>query len=192
MRPRSYGLGESAIVSVQGQLLIAGPGLFDPNFRRTVVLIAEHNEEGAIGIVLNRPSEVTVEEAAPALSPLVGADTRVFVGGPVQPQAAVVLADFEDPGHAGLLAFGSIGFLIGHVELESATGIRRARAFAGYAGWGEGQLEQELEEDSWILEPARPEDVFSEDPDRLWSGILRRKGPKYRLLSTMPFDPAMN
>jgi putative transcriptional regulator len=180
------------MVSVQGQLLLAGASLFDPNFRRTVVLIAEHNEEGAIGIVLNRPSEVTVGEAAPALSPLVGADTRVFLGGPVQPQAAVVLAEFEDPGLAGLLAFGSIGFLIGHVELESAKGIRRARAFAGYAGWGEGQLEQELEEDSWILEPARPEDVFADDPDGLWSGILRRKGPKYRMLSTMPFDPAMN
>jgi putative transcriptional regulator len=177
---------------LQGQLLIAGPSLFDPNFRRTVVLIGEHNEEGAIGIVLNRQSEVTVGQAAPALSPLVGADARVFLGGPVQPQAAVVLADFEDPGLAGIVAFGSIGFLMGHVEVEAAAGIRRARAFAGYAGWGDGQLEQELEEGSWILEPALPEDVFSEDPEGLWSRILRRKGPRYRLLSTMPFDPSMN
>jgi putative transcriptional regulator len=104
----------------------------------------------------------------------------------------VVLAEFEDPSRAGLLAFGSVGFLIGDVPAEATTGIRRARVFAGYAGWGEGQLERELEEGSWIVEDATPEDVFTVDPDGLWSGVLRRKGPSYRLLSTMPFDPSLN
>jgi putative transcriptional regulator len=178
--------------TLRGKLLIAGPKLFDPNFRRTVVLIGEHNEEGSIGVVLNRSSDMAVREAAPALLPLVEEDAEIFLGGPVQPQAAVVLAEFEDPDVAGLVAFGSIGFLLGDVPAEAATGIRRARVFAGYAGWGEGQLEQELEEDSWILEAATPEDVFTEDPDGLWTAILRRKGPAYRLLSTMPFDPSLN
>jgi putative transcriptional regulator len=178
--------------SLRGSLLIAGPKLFDPNFRMTVVLVGEHNEEGAIGVVLNRSSGVSVSEAAPALSPLVGEEAGLFLGGPVEAQGAVVLADFEEPEMAGLLAFGSIGFLIGDVPAEAATGIRRARVFAGYAGWGEGQLEREMEDDSWIIEPATPEDVFTDDPEGLWSGILRRKGPKYRLLSTMPFDPSLN
>src|SRR2546426_5258187 len=173
------------MVSLRGSLLIAGPRLFDPNFRRTVVLIGEHNDEGALGVVLNRPSGVTVTEAAPALSPLVGDEAGLFLGGPIQPEGAVVLADFEDPDMAGLLAFGSIGFLIGDVPLQAAAGIRRARIFAGYAGWGEGQLEQELEEESWIVEPTTPEDVFTDDPEGLWSGVLKRKGPKYQLLSTM-------
>ena len=104
----------------------------------------------------------------------------------------MVLAEFDDPGVAGLVAFDSIGFLLGDVPAEAASGIRKARVFAGYAGWGEGQLEQELEEDSWILEAATPEDVFTADPDGLWTAILRRKGPAYRLLSTMPFDPSLN
>jgi putative transcriptional regulator len=178
--------------SLKGQLLIAGPNLFDPNFRRTVVLVAEHNEEGALGVVLNRPSEVTVAQAASALLPLVEPEDLLYVGGPVQPQAAVVLAEFEDPEAAGLVAFGSIGFLVGDIQPDVVTGIRRARVFAGYAGWGEGQLEQEIEEDSWILDPALPEDVFTEDPEGLWSGVLRRKGRRYELLSTMPFDPSLN
>jgi len=178
--------------TLKGQLLIAGPKLFDPNFRRTVVLVAEHGEEGALGVVLNRPSDVTVAEAASALLPLVGPDDTLFVGGPVQPQAAVVLAEFDDPEAAGLVAFGSIGFLVGDIQPDAVAGVRRARVFAGYAGWGEGPVEQELEEESWILEPALPEDVFTEDPDGLWSGILRRKGPRFQLLSTMPFDPSLN
>jgi putative transcriptional regulator len=178
--------------NLRGHLLIATANLFDPNFRRTVVLVGEHNDEGALGVVLNRSSEVTVREAASALSPLVEDDAPIFLGGPVQPQAAVVLAEFEDPGDAGLVTFGSIGFLIGDVPAGAAAGIRRARVFAGYAGWGEGQLEREVEEGSWIIEDATPEDVFTADPDGLWTGVLRRKGPAYRLLSTMPFDPSLN
>jgi putative transcriptional regulator len=178
--------------NLRGHLLIATANLFDPNFRRTVVLVGEHNDEGALGVVLNRSSEVTVLEAAAPLSPLVEEDAPIFLGGPVQPQAAVVLAEFEDPADAGLVAFGSIGFLIGDVPAEAAAGIRRARVFAGYAGWGEGQLEREVEEGSWIVEDATPEDVFTANPDGLWTGVLRRKGPAYRLLSTMPFDPSLN
>ena len=186
-------LGESKeMESLRGQLLIAGSKLFDPNFRRTVVLIGEHNEEGAIGVVLNRPAGVPVSEAAPVLAPLVHEEAGLFLGGPVQPEAAVVLAEFDQPDQAGLLAFGSIGFLIGDVPDEAASGIRRARVFAGYAGWGEGQLETELQEESWILDQATQEDVFTDDPAGLWSRVVRRKGPQYNLLATMPFDPLLN
>ncbi len=177
--------------SLSGQLLIAGPDLWDPNFRRTVVLIARHDDDGAVGVVLNRTAEATVGDAAPALAELVGPDDPLFLGGPVQPQAAVVLAEFEHPENVDVVAFGSIGFLVDE-DPGGVGGILRARVFAGHAGWGAGQLEAEMEEDSWIAEPALPGDVFTPDPDRLWSHVLRRKGGQYRMLSTMPFDPAMN
>ena len=178
--------------SLRGRLLIAGPALFDPNFRRTVLLIGEHNEEGALGVVLNRPSPSTVEEVVPPLAEIVGMEERLFVGGPVQPQSAVLLAQFEHPDSADLLVFDSIGFLMGEVEAEAVRDVRRARVFAGYAGWGPGQLEAELEQDSWIVEPARPEDVFTDEPERLWSSILRRKGGRFAMLALMPFDPSLN
>src|SRR5206468_3113908 len=94
-----------------GNLLIAGPGLWDPNFRRTIILIGQHDADGAVGVVLNRVADVSVAEAAPPLAELVPAGERLFLGGPVQPQSAVVLADFEQPEQAQILALGSIGFL---------------------------------------------------------------------------------
>ena len=171
---------------------MAGPALIDPNFWRTVVLIGEHNEEGALGVILNRPAPVTVSEAAPALTTLVHEGEPVYLGGPVQPESAVVLADVEHPDFAGLIVFGSIGFLMGEVDTDRADGIRRARVFAGYAGWGAGQLEAEMEEGTWIAEPAVAEDVFTDDPEKLWSAVLLRKGGEYALISTMPPDPSLN
>lgn len=178
--------------TLRGQLLIAGPGLWDPNFRRTVVLIGHHDDEGAVGVVLNRPLEATVEEAVPPLSPLVPPGEPLFHGGPVQPEAAVVLADFEDPGRAGIIALDTIGFLPEEVDADEIGGLRRARVFAGYAGWGAGQLEAEMEESSWHVAPAQPGDVFTSDPDRLWRAAVSRLGPEFRLLGTMPLDPQMN
>src|SRR3954454_23176050 len=99
--------------TLQGQLLIASPALFDPNFRRTVVLVTEHNEEGAAGLVLKRPSEAGVGDAVAGLLPLVGDDERVVVGGPVQEQAVLVLAEFEDPDDAAMLVVGDVGFVPG-------------------------------------------------------------------------------
>jgi putative transcriptional regulator len=177
--------------SLQGSLLIASPSLFDPNFRRTVVLVGEHNDEGALGLVINRPTEVRVEDAVPLLAVMAGADL-LFAGGPVQSQAAVVLAEFRHPDSAGLLVFDSIGFMMGEVEAESAQAVTRARVFAGYAGWGPGQLEGEMEAGGWIVEPAMPGDVFTDDPERLWSEVLRRKGGQYAVLALMPFDPRTN
>jgi putative transcriptional regulator len=180
------------VESLRGSLLISTAGLVDPNFRRTIVLVGEHNEEGALGVVLNRPIPVTVREAVPALASLVPDDEALFSGGPVQPQSAVVIAEFDDPGRAGLLVMGSIGFMIGDVEPDDIGGVRRARVFAGYSGWGPGQLEGELEESAWIVEPATPADVFAEDPDALWTLVVRRRGGDAALLATLPFDPSAN
>jgi putative transcriptional regulator len=178
--------------SLRGHLLIAGPDLWDPNFRRTVVLIGHHDDVGGVGVVLNRPLETTVEEAVPPLSMLVAPGEPLFQGGPVQPEAAVVLADFEDPGRAGIIALGTIGFLPEETDADQLGGLRRARVFAGYAGWGAGQLEAEIEVSSWHAAPARPTDVFQPDPDRLWASAVGRLGPEHRFLRTMPVNPRLN
>jgi len=179
--------------SLKGQLLVASPALQDPNFVRTVVLVAEHSDEGAMGLVLNRPAELVAAEAVPELSGVVDADSTIHAGGPVQPQAIVVLAEFDDPDDAAVVVFDDIGFIPADGDpLELSVATRRARAYAGFAGWGAGQLEEELEEGSWITEPADVEDVFTDDHDQLWSAVLRRKGGQYLLLATMPLDPSLN
>ena len=116
----------------------------------------------------------------------------LFQGGPVQPASPVLLAELAHPELADILVFRSVGFLVGEVSEEVRPGILRARVFAGHSGWGPGQLEAEMESDSWILEPARVGDVFTDAPDLLWSQVLERKGPEYRQLSRMPYDPSMN
>jgi putative transcriptional regulator len=181
------------VESLDGQLLIAGPALADPNFWRTVVLIVAHSDEGALGLVLNRASQTTAGDAVPELEELVDGDGLLFVGGPVQPSSVIVLAEFEDPGDAALLSFGDIGVLATGPSPEVlSAGVRRSRAFAGHAGWGPGQLDDELERGDWILEPAQPEDAFCADPESLWSRVLARKGGSYRLLARMPPDPTLN
>jgi putative transcriptional regulator len=179
--------------SARGQLLIAGPMLLDPNFWRTVVLIVEHSDEGALGLVLNRPSETSVGEAVPQLEELVELDDPLFIGGPVQPSTVLVLGEFEDPSDATLLAFDDVGVLGGSAsDDELGAGVQRARAFVGHAGWGPGQLDDELERGDWILEPARTEDAFCSEPEELWSSVLTRKGGSYSLIARMPADPSMN
>jgi putative transcriptional regulator len=179
--------------SLRGQLLVAGAGLYDPNFRRTVVLIGEHGGDGAMGVVLNRPSEIVVAEAVPPIAPLVDADALVYLGGPVQPQAVVVLADFVDPAVAEALVLDTVGFLPGEIEDAAELGpLRHVRVFAGYAGWGAGQLEDELAEGSWLVLPARVSDVFHPAAERLWREVLRREGGAYAALATLPDDPRTN
>jgi putative transcriptional regulator len=181
-----------AMGSLTGHLLLSNASLFDPNFRRTVVLVGHHDEEGAVGVVLNRPFDVTVGDAVPPLAALVPPGEPLFHGGPVQPEDAVVVADFADPSKAGVIAFGTIGFLAEEVDVGEAGVVRRARVYAGYSGWGPGQLEGELEEEAWIIEPPTREEIFTEDAEGLWAAVLRRKGRRYALLSTMPLDPSMN
>jgi putative transcriptional regulator len=179
--------------SLKGRLLVAGADLFDPNFRRTVVLVTEHDEDGAVGLVLNRPAETIVAEAVPGLSPLVTADAPVFVGGPVDQQSLLVLAEFDDPEDSASTIFDDVGFVRGDADITLAAGTtRRARVFAGYSGWSAGQLDDELEADGWIVAQATREDVF-EAGEELWSSVLRRQGGSYyALLATMPADPSLN
>jgi putative transcriptional regulator len=179
--------------SARGQLLIAGPTLLDPNFWRTVVLVVEHTEEGALGLVLNRPSETSVGEAVPQLGEIVDLDDRIYIGGPVQPSSVIVLAEFEDPGDAALLAFDDVGVLgTGSSPEEPAADVRRGRPFVGHAGWGPEQLDSELERGDWIVESAQLEDAFTSNPHDLWSDVLTRKGGSYALVARMPPDPSVN
>jgi putative transcriptional regulator len=177
---------------LQGHLLIASPSLHDPNFRRTVVLVTEHNDEGAAGLVLNRPSPASVSELVPQLEELVEEEEQVWLGGPVQPNAVLVLGEFVDPDDAAVPLFGSLGFPSLEEPEEVLPATTRRRVFAGYAGWGAGQLEDELERDDWIVEPARNDDAFTETPDELWADVLRRKGGIYELVARMPEDPSVN
>lgn len=179
--------------SLEGQLLIASPALTDENFSRAVVAIAHHDADGALGIVLNRPSATTVVEAVPELEPLIDEQEVVYFGGPVHHEAIVVLAEFRDPGQAAYLVSDRIGLVsdrMGIAGLQDASS--RCRVYAGYAGWGPGQLESELERDDWIIDPVHPDDVFVPTPDELWSVVLERKGGRYRLLARYPDDPSLN
>jgi putative transcriptional regulator len=171
--------------SLRGKLLIATPSLYD-FFRRTVILMVEHNEQGAFGLVLNRESETTVGEAVPGLSEMAGPEEPVRIGGPVGPDSVVILGEFEDPAESPRIVVGDIGV----VDPEDRAELRRARVYAGHSGWGPGQLESELDGDSWLVEPASPEDPFRSDD--IWSVALQRRGGEYALLATMPEDPSMN
>jgi putative transcriptional regulator len=179
--------------SARGHLLVAGPGLLDPNFWRTVVLVVEHTEDGALGLVLNRPSETTAGEAVPELQEVVDLAEPVFVGGPVQPSSVIVLAQFEDASEAALVAFDDVGVLGTGGEPDTmGAGVRTGRAFVGHSGWGPGQLDAELERGDWILEPAQRKDAFSAVPTELWPEVLTRKGGSYALIARMPPDPSLN
>jgi putative transcriptional regulator len=186
-------LGQVMFESLAGQLLLASPTLQDPNFARTVVLIGMHNAEGAMGVVLNRPSAVTVGEAVPQLGDLLGALDTVYVGGPVQPSSVVFLAEFLEPSLAGVLVLGRIGFPAPDAGIEQlAESTERRRVFAGHAGWGPGQLDAEVAEEDWIAHPAEPRDVFTDTPEELWETVLTRMGGSYALIARMPSDPSVN
>jgi putative transcriptional regulator len=178
--------------SLRGKLLIASPALVDPNFARSVVLMTEHNDEGAMGIVLNRPAETAARDLLPVLEDVAGEDP-LFIGGPVQPQAVVLLAEFSDPDAAAWIVVADVGLASADTDVEElAPAVRRGRFYAGYSGWGPGQLEAELELDSWIVEPPLPNELFPDDPETLWQDVLERKGGQYALISRMPEDPSLN
>lgn len=179
--------------SLRGKLLVAGPTLNDPNFRRSVVLVCEHTEEGALGLIVNRPTPVEAGEAVPDLAPLIGDDARLWSGGPVQPASVVLLADFTDPPDDVLMVLDGVGLVLQGADLaDLELAERGARAFLGYAGWGPEQLEGELERDDWIVVDAEPDDAFDEDAEELWGRVLARQGGEYALLARMPPDPSLN
>ena len=180
-------------VSLRGRLLVATPALGDPNFERTVVLMLEHTPEGAVGLVLNRPSGTDLDEAGAdweGWDLLAAHPPVVFVGGPVSRTAVICVARLGDGGAEGFQP------LIGDIGLASMDGTPRGidavRLFAGYAGWGAGQLEAELDEEAWFTAQPVSDDVFTSASWELWSDVLRRMGGQYRLVATMPPDPSLN
>ena len=181
---------DASVESLQGRLLIANGSLFGPAFRQTVILMAEHNDDGALGLVLNRPSAMEVElDSSVARLPLI--ETRVYAGGPVQEENVTVVAEYETPDPRAHMVFDSVG-LPRFENDDPFVGIARAKVFAGYSGWGPGQLEGEIETGSWIIEPASVDVVFDMAPDVMWREVLRKKGGEFTLLSTMPYDPMAN
>ncbi|HEX4214143.1 MAG TPA: YqgE/AlgH family protein [Candidatus Dormibacteraeota bacterium] len=188
-----------ADASLVGRLLVATPQLGDPNFVRTVLLVVQHRDEGAVGVVLNRPSEVAIEQVLPNWAGLASGPQVVFRGGPVSPEAALCLARVsggEEPMGWKCLEVPGLEDL-GLVDLDAppvmlAYKLAGLRVFAGYAGWDAGQLENEIGDGSWYLLPAIAADPFSEDPRALWQRVLRRQGGQLAMLATMPDDPALN
>jgi putative transcriptional regulator len=157
------------------------------------VLVCEHSEEGALGLVLNRPGELVVGESAPELAGLTGDETVIDSGGPVQPDALLVLAEFDDPSLAGICIVENVGLVGDGSEMEDlVAATQRVRIFAGYAGWGPGQLDTELEREDWFVAPAGVDDIFNPDADELWGRVLTRKGGHFALVARMPVDPSVN
>ena len=179
-----------------GRLLVATPALEDPNFERAVVLILDHDEDGALGVVLNRISDLAVDEALSGWVDLVAAPPVVFGGGPVEPTAIVALgrATANVPAETGLSPrLDRIRLVdLGDDPVLAAADLERVRVFAGYAGWGPGQLETEVDVGAWFTVDADPADVFTSDPDRLWHRVLRRQPDELALFSTFPADPSQN
>jgi putative transcriptional regulator len=181
-----------------GRLLVATPMLVDPNFDHTVVLVLDVDEDGALGVVLNRPSPVPVDEVLPGWDGVLSGPDVLFQGGPVGTDSALAVADLRGAGAddepVGFRRlFGSTGI----VDLDTPTEIMapalgRLRVFAGYAGWGSGQLEAEIEEGSWYVLPAAPGDLYDADPERLWARVLRRQPGELAWVSTRPMDPTQN
>lgn len=169
--------------STKGRLLVAAPLLGDANFDRTVVYVLEHNEGGALGVVVNRVS-ASVDAAFENWRPLLNSPAQVFAGGPVQTEAFIALARNVDD-------------LIEPVELDRDPLLleprpRAVRIFHGYAGWGAQQLDGELEAGVWIVVPATVNDVFTTDPAGLWREVLARQGGRVAWLADCPVDCSLN
>jgi putative transcriptional regulator len=182
--------------SLTGRLLVATPSLKDPNFERTVVLLVAHEEGGALGVVLNRATEVPVAEVLEGWGGLAGDPPVVFEGGPVQPEAAICLARIR-LGASRLAGFNQVSGAVGTVDLSGdpeklRESVVMVRVFAGYAGWAPGQLEREIESGSWFVFDALPGDAFVNRPDDLWPMVLKRQGGLIAAVAIFPADPAMN
>jgi putative transcriptional regulator len=187
--------------SLCGRLLAATPMLGDPNFRRTVVLIVEDDkEEGTLGVVLNRPTEVHLDQVLEAWTGLVTGPPVVFRGGPISPNSALALGlvkGGEDPVGWRSLDGSPVMARVGLVDLGAppellAGGISSLRVFAGYAGWKTGQLRDEIAEGAWFVLAGDPADAFVPEPERLWPAVLRRQGGDLALVATFPDEPVWN
>lgn len=190
-------VGGQAMQSLTGRLLVATPSLRDPNFERTVVLMVAHEENGALGVVLNRATEVPVSEVLGSWSSLARDPAVVFEGGPVQPESAICLARTRTGVPPPRRGFHKVSGGIGTIDLSGDPDTLRetvegVRVFAGYAGWSPGQLEGEISCGSWFVFDALPGDAFVPRPDDLWPMVLRRQGGIMAAVAIFPPDVSLN
>jgi putative transcriptional regulator len=180
--------------SLKGRLLVATPALGDPNFDRTVILLLEHSDEGALGVVLNRPTDIDVGDPLPGWDRLAGAPSVVFTGGPVAPDAVLCLAESSDDATPGLTTVADDIVLVdlNRDPDDLAGALTNVRVFAGYAGWGTSQLEDEIASGAWFVVDTVPGDAMSPDPGVLWQSVLRRQGGRLALFASYPERPWLN
>lgn len=181
--------------STVGQLLIAEPMLGDPNFDRTVVLMIQHDDDGALGVVLNRPTDIEVDAVLGEWTDLAADPQVIYTGGPVEPSGVLALGrrarGADVAGWRRVL--GDVGTVDLHRQPDELTGgLDGIRFFAGYSGWDGGQLEAELAEGAWLVVPAVADDVFAPAPDAMWRSVLRRQGGKVSMLADFPAHPSLN
>lgn len=181
---------------MKGIFLIAAPSLRDPNFRQTVVLLCEHGTEGALGVVVNRPTAMSISEALPRVPILEGQGHVIFSGGPVQTNQIMMLYRLNerlDNSHHVFekVCLGGDAAQVDRI-LTANVGHEAFRAYLGYSGWGPGQLESEMKAGSWFTIPADPKAVFDKDPAHIWRDIVCALGEDYRHYAEMPFDPSLN
>ncbi|MBV8949622.1 MAG: YqgE/AlgH family protein [Actinobacteria bacterium] len=184
--------------SLKGRLLIASPALTDPNFDRTIVLMLEHTDDGALGLVLNRPSDTALSELLPSWGLDAVEPSVVFLGGPVSPDSAIGLAFTGDGAEAAapdgwIPLLGSLGTVdLARDPTEVRPSVRALRVFAGYAGWSGGQLEHELQAGGWFVADSELDDALTREPEMLWRQVLRRQRGSLSWLANFPADPASN
>jgi putative transcriptional regulator len=179
---------------LKGQLLLDSGQLRGSFFQRTVVLICQHDAEGAFGLVLNRGTGSKVSEVVVADLPDRVKGCPLFLGGPVQPSALSYLHSDQFLPEANVMPNLSLGHSLDTlVEIgDSYSSTQKIKLFAGYAGWSPGQLEDEMKREAWLTHPASLELVFDTDPEKLWTAILNKKGWQYKLLAQMPEDLSLN
>jgi putative transcriptional regulator len=185
--------------TLKGKLLVAAPMQHEPTFARTVISILEHTEDGALGVVINRPGDSALLDVVPPVADLASRPAVLFAGGPVEPQAAIALGMVTARALAtdGQAGWRPVIDAIVTVDLDVdpavlATSLAELRIFAGYAGWSAGQLEGEIAHGAWYVVESLPLDAFDQAPDRLWSAVLRRQPWPLSAVATCPVDPTMN
>ena len=183
--------------STKGRLLVATPPLDDPNFDRAVVYVLEHRDDGALGVVINRPTDETLQEPLERWIDLQAAPDSLFLGGPVEPDALIALAFANRPVTEVSDELSPVSGRVASADLTAdpafvAAVASTVRIFRGYAGWGPGQLEGEIDSGAWLVFDAEPADVFASEPDELWRTVLRRQGGRLAWLATAPDDLSAN
>lgn len=181
------------MTSTKACLLVATPELLDPNFHRSVVLVLEHNDDGALGVVLNRPRLVSGGDAVPQWADRLALPSRLHSGGPVSEDSVIGLALGPAGGIDGLSPLlGQLGVVDLHRSPEELPDVEPVRLFAGYSGWSAGQLEAELLAGGWIVVDALPEDALTPSPEELWQAVLGRQPGLLGHLAGYPDDPRLN